>query len=156
MPKCSECGFISARDWKTRQFAEIDDKKRCSGEIGSEFGGFEPTPICFINSFDIKEEVEILRKAAHDEPHRNSIGEYIPPHWATYVKVVLNTERKCKSFTKWQQGFTPKEHREMVDRERQRKEDRKWHFRELGLIIFGNILAACLGALLVYLVTRGG
>jgi len=152
MPKCSECGFISARDWKTRQFAEVDDKKRCSGEIGSELGAFEPMPVCFINSFDIKEEIEILRKAAHDEPTQDSMGGYIPPHWATYVKVVLNTERKCKPFRKWQQGFTPKEHKEMTDRDI----ERKWQFRNLGLIIFGNILAACLGALIVYLLTRGG
>jgi len=144
--KCGECGFISARDWKTRQFAEIDDKKRCSGEIGSELGGFEPAPICFINSFDIKEEVEVLRKAAHDEPTHDSMGGYIPPHWATYVKVVLNTERKCKPFRKWQQGFTPKEHREMVDRERQRKEDRKWHLIELIVLIIGAGLFTLLGA----------
>ena len=29
---------------------------------------------------------------------------------------VISTKRCCKSFIKWEQGFTPKEHREMVDR----------------------------------------
>lgn len=41
------------------------------------------------------------------------------------------------SFTEWDQGFTPKEHREMIDtrglerrREEQRKSDRRWRLFE--------------------------
>lgn len=151
MVKCSECGFIAARTWKTRELVEIEEEKRCSGKIGDELSKFEPSPVCFINSFDIKEEVEILRKAAHDEPSQDSIGGYISPHWEIYVKAVLNIERKCKSFRRWQQGFTPKEHKEMVDRDK----ERRWHFWELVLIIGGNLLAAGLTAWLTVYLTRG-
>ena len=34
---------------------------------------------------------------------------------------VIHEEKECKAFTKWQQGFTPKEHREMIDRQWERK-----------------------------------
>jgi hypothetical protein len=152
--KCGDCGFIAARVWKTREFVEIEEEKRCSGEIGSEFGGCEPTPVCFINSFDIKEEVEILRKVAHDEPSQDSMGGHIPPHWEIHVKAVLNTERKCESFRKYQQGFTPKEHREMLDRqewrnwqEKQRKSDRC--FRIIELIVLGFIAVIVAGGFTV-------
>ena len=150
MAKCSECGFIAARTWKTNEFVEIEEEKRCSGEIGNEFSRFQPAPVCFINSFNIKEEIEILREAAHDGPSQDSMGGYIPPHWGIHVKAVLNTERKCKPFRKHQQGFTPKEHKEMVDRE----QERKWHLITILLIIFGNIIAGCLGAYLVWLVSN--
>jgi hypothetical protein len=36
---------------------------------------------------------------------------------------VLDEERKCGSFTPWQQGFTPKEHREMLDREQRERHE---------------------------------
>jgi hypothetical protein len=133
MARCSECGFIAARVYVTREYLEVDDRKRESGEVGSERGPLEPVPVCFVSSFNIKEEVEVLRKAACDEPTQNSIGEWISPHWANHVKQVLNTDRECESFTKWQQGCTPKEHREMMDRERMQKwqmereeADKKW------------------------------
>jgi len=145
--RCSECGFLAARDWGTREFVEIDDKKRNSGKIGSDFGGLEPIPVCFINCFNIKEEVEVLRKAARDEPTQNSYGQHISPHWENYVKQVLNTERVCEYFIEWQQGSTPKEHREMMDRqfmmemeEKRRKNDRKWHWIEIGIIIIVTAL----------------
>jgi len=101
MAKCSECGFISARAWKAYGFFELDDKARANGKVGSDLGGREPVPVCFVNSFDIKEEVEILRKAAHDEPTQDAYG-HTSPHWETYVEQVLNTERACESFIKWQ------------------------------------------------------
>jgi hypothetical protein len=36
---------------------------------------------------------------------------------------VINKERNCKQWVKWQPESSPKEHREMIDRERQRKID---------------------------------
>ena len=148
MVRCSECGFIAARVWRTREFVEIEDRQRDSGDIKNELGGgLESIPVCFVNSFDIKEEVEAVRKAAHDEPTQNAFDEQRPPRWAIHVKQVLNTERDCKWFIKWQQGSTPKEHREMMDRqfmmemeEKRRKNDRKWHWIEIGIIIIVTAL----------------
>jgi hypothetical protein len=162
--RCSECGFIAARIWRTREFIEIDDRKRDSGNIKDEFGGdLESIPACFVNRFNIKEEVEAARKAAHDEPTRNSIGELIPPYWPNYVKEVLNRERACEYFIKWQQGFTPKEHREMMDRERMQKwqmereeADRKWRSKEQWQLVIVAGIFTLLGAIIAWLLTRGG
>jgi hypothetical protein len=38
------------------------------------------------------------------------------------IRAVLEKERKCESFTEWIPGFTPKEHKEMLDA----KEMRAW------------------------------
>jgi Flp pilus assembly protein TadB len=50
---------------------------------------------------------------------------------------VLNEERQCDTFVQWQQGFTPKEHRDMLDRmlvlereERRDRELRDWQERQ--------------------------
>jgi hypothetical protein len=82
---------------------------------------------------------------------------------------VLQKERNCGSFTPWIQGFTPKEHKEMLDakemrewqaeqrekdrawqeeqrkfdrewQESQKKADRRWHAKMV-------VLAAVLGAI---------
>jgi hypothetical protein len=49
------------------------------------------------------------------------------------VKAIVQRDNDCKEFTDWQQGFTPKEHREILDRQRQldfqvkrEKEDKEW------------------------------
>ena len=65
----------------------------------------------------------------------------------------IQRDRECEFFTKWKQGFTPKEHREMMDRqfrmemeEKRRKNDRKWHWIELVAIVLGTGLFTLLGA----------
>ena len=68
---------------------------------------------------------------------------------------VIHEERECgESFTEWQLGFTPKEHREMLDRkewrdwqERQRKEDKHW--RVIELIVLGIIAVLVAGGFTV-------
>ena len=47
---------------------------------------------------------------------------------------------------KYHQGFTPKEHREMIDRERQRREDFRRHIIEVVVLIVGAGLFTLLGA----------
>ena len=39
---------------------------------------------------------------------------------------MLQSERKCQSFTPWQLGFSPKEHREMMDRKEIRDQNHRW------------------------------
>ena len=69
------------------------------------------------------------------------------------VLSVIGRDRNCISFTKWQQGASPKEHREMIDREKllefqenRRRNDRKWHWIELIAIVIGTGLFTLLGA----------
>ena len=53
------------------------------------------------------------------------------------VLEVITKERLCSAFTPWQQGFTPKEHREMLDRQEllrwqadREDADRTWRTKE--------------------------
>lgn len=68
------------------------------------------------------------------------------------VLMVINAEKQCDDFTEWQQGFTPKEHREMIDRKKmiqwqaeQKKQDRKWRIIEVVVLIIGAGLFTLLG-----------
>jgi hypothetical protein len=74
--------------------------------------------------------------------------------------VLLQRDRECAEFTTWHQGFTPKEHREISDRERlrewqaqrededrrwredQRKEERRW--RLIELVVLGGFVTIVL------------
>lgn len=71
---------------------------------------------------------------------------------------VMHRQRVCNAFTPWQQGFTPKEHREMVDRQwmidREDRRDKEMRDREdrrdreaksrhrNELVVFGLVLGA--------------
>jgi len=62
-----------------------------------------------------------------------TIGTKDGNYSALEFKDAINEEIECESFMEWRQGFTPKEHREMLDRERllkwqaeREEEDRKW------------------------------
>jgi hypothetical protein len=62
---------------------------------------------------------------------------------------VLQKERLCESFTKWHQGFSPKEHREMMDRE----EWRKWQASQNWKLVIVAGVFALLGAAITALAT---
>jgi hypothetical protein len=68
------------------------------------------------------------------------------------VRSEIQRERECALFTEWRLGSTPKEHQEMIDRqfamkmeEERRKNDRKWHWIELGALVLGSGLFTLLG-----------
>jgi len=71
---------------------------------------------------------------------------------------MFHRERECEPFTGWEPGSSPKEHREMMDRERFEKRqtdreeaDRKWRSRQdLKLVLIAGFFTI-LGALLAYL-----
>jgi hypothetical protein len=166
MVKCSECGFLAARDIDTRRLDEVEKAFRESGSPPvryvsgrNQYVGQERVPICFVQAYDLKQEIEIARGS-------DAMN-------ATWVHFVINQDRECQPFMEWQQGFTPKEHREMLDREamlkwqtereeadkkwreNESKENRKWRFREFliaAIAVIVVIIAAILGAI----IERGG
>jgi hypothetical protein len=71
---------------------------------------------------------------------------------AKEVSGEIQQDRKCRFFTKWRQGFTPKEHREMLDRELRIKEERRWRIAEIILILVLSGLFTLLGAA----ISKGG
>jgi hypothetical protein len=110
MVKCANCGFLAMRERRTRLLAEVELDARTSGralsvtvadaKLGEDF------PICFVMAHPLLEET-----CAFDP--RNPLS-------------VIQKDRKCESFCQWQQGYTPKEHREMLSI----KEEREWRERQ--------------------------
>ena len=80
---------------------------------------------------------------AHEDVHRAEVGDVV----ANAVKSVIQKERDCDAFTPWQQGHSPKEHREILDRqlllkrEEERDADsRRWRVAEFIAVIIGLVL----------------
>ena len=96
---------------------------------------YDDYPLCFVQAVSFQVE-------AQEDETENAVSS------------VIRQERKCSNFTPWQQGFTPKEHREMLDRkqllewqvEREREDkifrkqesqsNRRYRIAELVLVIF--------------------
>ncbi len=130
MVKCSECGFLALRDRKTGLLMEVIDDYRVSGRVPDDIAAykeFHNWPICFAMAYDLMPEVQQAAEKQFFEQDDD---------WEPYVLKVITRERECPpkgktlGFTNYQQGFTPKEHREMLDR----RWERKW--RIITSIIF--------------------
>jgi hypothetical protein len=130
MPRCSNCGFLAVRDINTRQLEEVDGTfrewgrpplKRVAGR--NQYKGQYDIPICFVRAHNLYNEV---------------IESGVKPElYYTIVKTVIDEDRQCDSFIEWHQGFTPKEHQEMLDRKEmlkwqaeREKEDKEWQQRQ--------------------------
>jgi len=82
-------------------------------------------PICFARAYPLQDELPNLAKPYLDYP-------------TDMVLEVISKDRPCPDgYTKWQQGFTPKEHREMLDSQKmlqwqaEREDaDRAWRERQ--------------------------
>ena len=98
--RCSECGYLAVRDGSD-QFREASIGSREKGHI---IPGYWSLPYCFIAAIRIDKE----NSKANDDESR--------------FLNVINTERDCQGFVTWKQGFSPKEHIEML----LLKEQREW------------------------------
>jgi hypothetical protein len=147
MAKCSECGFLAARNLYTRQLEEVEKEYRDNGASPTKpfpdgvemmsINGIRNVyglPVCFARAFPL--DLEIVASASSKD---------------NGILTVINRERQCPYFVKWQQGFTPKEHQEMLDRQRKleqedkrRTSDRIWHWVEL-------VLTLAIGAMIAFL-----
>lgn len=110
MAQCAHCGFLAAREFATNQFVEMPLMLR-------ETGKHPPSPDNRRNIYDSRPICFVLAHRIDQEWDRDDPGVLLG---------VLNKERDCASFTDWQQGFTPKEHREME----LAAEQRRWQQRE--------------------------
>ncbi len=111
MGKCVDCGYLAVKNKETRQLEEAEASFRGVGHIPpsdsyKQSNRHEPQPICFVWAKDIRDE--IFKRVGVTGKSQSVEGE---------VLAVINEEQGCgNKFTDWQQGFTPKEHREMIDR----------------------------------------
>jgi hypothetical protein len=110
--KCSECGFLSLRLDDSKHLIEAHEKTRRTGEV---LANNEIIPACFVRSANLSAELAGRK--------------------ATYItaREIIQSDRECNQFIEWQQGFSPKEHSEMLQQkmllewQRQMAEDeRQW------------------------------
>jgi hypothetical protein len=115
MVKCAECGYLASRNYESRKLEETESGTRNGAAIVISLSTgmpiYEP-PICFMQVIDLRYEYE------------NNAPQITP---------VIQQSRECNEFIEWKQGSTPKEHREMMDRQWMQKyqderdeKDRKW------------------------------
>ena len=121
MVKCADCGFLTLRDKTTGSLVEVNDDYRVSGNVPDYIAAYKEYhnyPICFVMAYDLMPEVEEAAKKQFFDKSDD---------WGKYVIEVITKERDCKTkcstlgFAKYQQGFTPKEHLEKINRQRETK-----------------------------------
>ena len=122
MVKCADCGFLAFRHFETQQLVEATEKIRERGAFPTTTGSYkrsmlEKVPICFAMKYDLRAELP---------------GDKDDPNGPDIVTVVRK-ERTCDGLTPWERGFSPKEHRERLDREwllewqtKREEADRNW------------------------------
>ena len=136
MVKCSECGFLAVRTspniGEVPYLAEMHEGHRREARI-SERNVYYPKPVCFMRVAWFREQMDEVPNDAYPD-----------------LSPVIHADHPCDEFTEWHQGFSPKEHREMLDRqflfdaeERRRKEDKAW--RRTELVVLGVIAVVVAG-----------
>lgn len=114
--KCTDCGFLGVRNCETREIVEVEANSRRNGGIAGFLVGqnqvkqvYEPYLICFRRAWPLRDE-QLPPDRGLDKTLSDS------------VLAVIQKPRECSSFTKWEQGYTPREHWEMI----QEAERLKW------------------------------
>jgi len=104
--QCKKCGFLAVRH-PDNGLVEIEAEPRSTGIF--------PTPLfntrsilCIVNAANLREEVKMKGGTTSEAPR--------------VVLPVIEAERDCPQFRAWLQGFSPKEHVDMMHTEMLRKE----------------------------------
>ena len=161
MVECASCGFLALRNTRERTWLECEDKYRISAQVAEwrwdDDRLDEDTflPSCFAGVPDLAID---LYDALKKEPTAITTA-WEESKWKRETMLgILNKGRYCSEFTPWIRGFSPKEHREMMDRDKmlrwQREEsnaNRRYRILELALVL------ATIGAVLwAAFIERGG
>ncbi|MBI2855373.1 MAG: hypothetical protein HYX93_00825 [Chloroflexi bacterium] len=127
---CVDCGFLAVRNGNNGQLMEADHTVRENGSIGTYYGHTSP-PVCLVMAANLPDE--IYRAWRERTGARDERGQGYNPFDAQ--SVIQKPDRNCPKWRRWQQGFTPKEHREMLDRAEmlRRQEERDKNDREFRL-----------------------
>ena len=149
--KCIDCGFLAYRRTISLEFSSISDLAEVErGEDGISILSSPPNhPICFVRAFNLQSEYKLEPLDNETEQQFKSRFFYQSGIDSQKLLQSVNKPRECEHFVKWQQGFTPKEHQEILDREwqleqekKRKKSDRTWHFIELAItLVVGAIIA---------------
>ncbi len=98
--RCKQCGFLTVVNAKTRELVSAEIALRELGRLPGDgkFYIYDERPLCFVLAADIPAEM----------------GQH--PDDSTRM-VAVSRVRECDKLVPWRQGFTPKEHQEMIDRQ---------------------------------------
>ena len=167
MVKCADCGFLSFRHTKTGELVEVTEEVREFGQVKvMEFGEYaldwEDLPLCVMQAYDLRQESFRLLGPMSEEESKSIIAmsdvlrdRMVEEANEESRRNTFHKDRDCPSYIKWHQGFTPKEHREMLDRtewrnwqEEQRRKDKRWRLIELLAFIITGAVVAIVAALI--------
>lgn len=161
MVKCIDCGYLANRNKESRELVEVERSENgdinnplvlVRGSFDSGLSSWLPVyddPVCFARANNLQSEIRV-------EPVETSPESV----FTKKIRGVITKERTCGRFTDWQQGLTPKEHMEMLDRktmlEYQAKQQ-SYLVKVAGIFaIIAGIVGAGIGSLITWLLTRGG
>jgi hypothetical protein len=106
---CDTCGFLVMRVWGDTVFYEATQEYREKGvDVGASGSSSRP-PLCIVLAARLDKEVE--------EHTRERAGPNMSNTEYDLLPIIQKPDRDCSKWRKWEQGFSPKEHREMMDRQ---------------------------------------
>lgn len=125
MVRCADCGYLAQRRTEDRMLLDAEDNYRRTAGVPSLKHApellYEEIPICFVRAINFRE----------------AISDGYDRYDSTRALTVIKSPRECGFFTKWHQGFTPKEHYEMMLEEKRllrqkelEESDRRWRCDE--------------------------
>lgn len=147
MVRCANCGYLAARAMQSRQLLEAEEGYRFRGEnpIVANGNAYEDKPVCFVWAWDLRSEI-----GNPPDPGRPSKRD------------VMLKPRECSDFTKWIEGFTPKEHVEMQllreahdYRDKQERDSRRWRIIELIVMGLAVTLVSAAVQIAAAFISRG-
>ena len=128
MVTCADCGLLGIVYLVNKQWFHADQRYRSSGlaeDVAPGLVAHYPAR-CFALAFNLEQERVGWETAGQD--------------FALATTTVLQWPRDCPEWIKWRNGFSPKEHAEMLDRQRlldwqakREDADRDWRERQRGL-----------------------
>jgi hypothetical protein len=124
MVRCRDCGLVGVQPEDKGGAIELGRHFRETGVLPTRNFNVHHDALCF---------AQVVEFPPNDEPRKS----------------VLDHERKCQKFIKWQPGLSPKEHIAMDIWERQHKRDAKNLLINGGMLFVGTAaaIAAWWGAL---------
>ncbi len=159
---CVTCGYLALRNRITGNLDEAPKSYRGTGQPPSlisptskvtPYSGF---PTCFQMAASLEEEVADVTEEFKRQVLNNN--EVIDWHLANVEglterddrgeghekvhRVISKPHRNCQLWVRWRQGSTPKEHREMMDRQRMQGEQKKQNWINLGIAFLAVVVAA--------------
>jgi hypothetical protein len=115
--KCATCGYLAGKRDQEPELLMASPRWRKHGNPDGP-NGMEFAPHCFRGVTEPNEEYHALK-------------EEIAEKRLIFLRVV-NTERVCAEYRKFDPGYTPKEHAEMHREERLRREQQEQRERDLA------------------------